>query len=199
MKSYRFSLRWFFIDSFFDMRDMKTKMTPMCSPRQLCLEHLLFWPWKVYFKIWPRVRSGQGQVMILVGQYSYLPKRLDEPSHLGIFACLYLHAVASYRRKRTDCDLDDLPVTLDQQLYPDHHRWDEWSWSWMKWLVSVGLCKTGSIFKFPLRLIIHRSLNLPDLVWLGRKFRDTRFVGTALFFWLRKYLQGYKSPLTHKD
>ena len=42
MKSYRFSLRWFFIDSFFDMRDMKTKTTPMCSLRQLCLEDLFF-------------------------------------------------------------------------------------------------------------------------------------------------------------
>ena len=42
MKNYRSSRRWFFIDDLLDMRDMKMKMTPSCSPRRAGLEHVLF-------------------------------------------------------------------------------------------------------------------------------------------------------------
>ena len=47
-----------------------------------------------------RSRSGHDQV----GQYAYLPKRLDELSRLASFALLYLRPVASCWRQ-TDCDV----------------------------------------------------------------------------------------------
>ena len=69
-------------------------------------ETCTFWLWMVDFKIWPQVKSGQGHVMTQIGQYVYLPKRLDGPSRLSPFLHLYLHPVASYRRKKKmDCDL----------------------------------------------------------------------------------------------
>ena len=49
--------------------------------------------------------SGQDQVMVQIGQHVYFSKWLDEPSRLAPFARLYLHPVASYWRKKTDCDL----------------------------------------------------------------------------------------------
>ena len=52
----------------------------------------------------PLVRSGQGQIMIRVGQYAHYPKRLDESSRLAPFTRFYLHPVATNWRK-TDCDL----------------------------------------------------------------------------------------------
>ena len=62
---------------------------------------------------------------------------------------------------KTDCDLvwphltfDNLPVSPDRQFQPYHHGWGEWSWCWKKWVVSVGLYETGSIFIFPLGPII---------------------------------------------
>ena len=44
MKHCRLSRRWFFIDglSFFDMIDMKIKMTPSCLPRRAGSEKVLF-------------------------------------------------------------------------------------------------------------------------------------------------------------
>ena len=57
----------------------------------------------------------------------------------------------------------DLPVTPNHQLRTDHHRWGECPWFWKNWVVSVGLCETGSIFIFPHRFIMGRSRNSPDL------------------------------------
>ena len=51
-----------------------------------------------------RSRSGQRQVTTGVGQYAYLPRRLDEPSRLAPFARLYLHPVVIYWQKQ-DFDL----------------------------------------------------------------------------------------------
>ena len=53
-------------------------------------------------QVWSR--SGQGQIMTQVGQYANFLKRLDEPSRLAPFARLYLHPVAT-RRRKTDYDL----------------------------------------------------------------------------------------------
>ena len=50
------------------------------------------------------LRPGQGKVMTQVGEYAYLPKRLDEPRCFAPFAPPYLHQVASYWRK-TDYDI----------------------------------------------------------------------------------------------
>ena len=85
--------------SLFYKTDMKHHL--FSSSRQF--RKCIIWPWKVNFKIWSQVRPGQGQVMIQVGQYAYLPKHLDEPSRLAPFARLYLHPVTSYWRK-TDYD-----------------------------------------------------------------------------------------------
>ena len=63
--------------------------------------------------------------MTEVGQYAYLPERIDEPGRLAPFARLCFHSVASYWRK-PDSDLGDLPVT-PYQLHLDRHRWGEWS------------------------------------------------------------------------
>ena len=99
---WKVSQSWFSTANFFDMRDMKIKMTPSFSPRRAGSEHVLFDLESSISK--SDLRSGQGQVMTQVGQYAYLPRRLDEPSRLARFARLYLHPVASYWRKM-DCDL----------------------------------------------------------------------------------------------
>ena len=72
----------------------------------------------------------------------------------------------------------DLPVTPDRQLHRDHQRCGEWPWSWNNWMVSVGLCETGSIFKVPHRLIIGRSRNWPDVTSPGWNFWDIHFIDT---------------------
>ena len=61
-----------------------------------------------------------------------------------------LSRVIGEKRIVTSCDLI---WPSRHQLHPDHHRWDEWLWSWKNRVVSVGLCETGSIFIFPRRLI----------------------------------------------
>ena len=65
---------------------MKMKMTPSCLPRRADSEHVLFDLGRSVSKY--DVRPGQ--VTTQVGQYAvaYLPKRLDEPSRLALFACL---------------------------------------------------------------------------------------------------------------
>ena len=62
--------------------------------------------WKASFKIWPQVRSGQRQVTTGVGQYAYLPRRLDEPSRLAPFARLYLHLSWFIGKNRTSTSFD---------------------------------------------------------------------------------------------
>ena len=65
MKSCRFLRRRFFVNNFFDMRDAKTKMTPLCSPRRAGLENVpTFLFGKVNIKIGPRVSSCQGHVKV---------------------------------------------------------------------------------------------------------------------------------------
>ena len=63
--------------------------------------------------------------MTEVGQYAYLPKRLNEPSRLAPFALLYLHPVASFGEARI-LTSGDLPVTPNHLLHLDHHIWGEW-------------------------------------------------------------------------
>ena len=79
------------------------KMIPSCFPLRAGSKHV-FLTWKVSFKVWPQVRSGQSPVMTQISQYTNLPKLIDESSRLAPFARLYLHPVATYWRK-TDCDL----------------------------------------------------------------------------------------------
>ena len=55
-------------------------MTPSCSARQASPGHVLLDIESSISKFDPR--SGQGQVMIQVGQCAYLSKYLDEPSLL---------------------------------------------------------------------------------------------------------------------
>ena len=144
------------------------KTTPSCFPRRAGSKHV-FLTWKVNLKIWPQVRSGQGQVMTQISQYANLPKRIDESSRLAPSACLYLHPVArliSENRIVTSFELIWSQVTSrtpDRQLHRDYHRWGEWPWSWKNWMVSVDLCGMRSIFIFPHRLITGRSWNWPDL------------------------------------
>ena len=69
-------------------------MTPSCLDRRATSKHVLFDLERSISKF--GLRSGQGQVMTDAGKYPYLPKRLDEPSRLALFARLYLHPVASY-------------------------------------------------------------------------------------------------------
>ena len=78
------------------------KMARSYSPCRAGSEHVLFYLERSIINSY--LRSGQGQVMTQVGQYAYLPKRLDEPGHLAPFERLYLHPVSSYWRK-TDCNL----------------------------------------------------------------------------------------------
>ena len=49
-------------------------------------------------------RQKMQKIMTEVGQYAYLPKRLDEPSRLAPFVRIYLHPIARYWRK-PDFDL----------------------------------------------------------------------------------------------
>ena len=79
------------------MPDMKMKMTLSCLPRQAGSKHVLFDIKRTISK--SDLMSGQGHVMTQVGQFAFLPKRLDEPSILARFARLCLHPVASYWRK----------------------------------------------------------------------------------------------------
>ena len=53
-----------------------------------------------------RSRSGQRQVTTGVGQYAYLPRRLDEPSRLAPFARLYLHLSWFIGKNRTSTSFD---------------------------------------------------------------------------------------------
>ena len=106
---------------------MKIKIAQSCLPCRSISEHILFDLERSISK--SDLRSGPGKVMTQVGQYAFLPKRLDELSRLALFAHPYIHPVASYWRK-TDCDhaiLDDLSVTPDHRLYPNYHRLGEWS------------------------------------------------------------------------
>ena len=81
------------------------KMTPSRSPRQACSKHVLL-NLKGQFQ---NLTSCQVKVR---SRSDYDPsrsdahplKRLDEPSLLAPFACLYLHPVATYWRKM-DCDV----------------------------------------------------------------------------------------------
>ena len=79
------------------------KMSPSCLPRRAGSKHLIldldFFLIDRNFKLWSKARSGQGQVMVQVGQYAHLLKRRDEPSRLAPFACSYLLSVATYQRK----------------------------------------------------------------------------------------------------
>ena len=59
MKNYRFSLRRFFISSFF-YRETKIKMTPSCSPCRAGSEHVLFDLERLISK--SDLRSGQVKV-----------------------------------------------------------------------------------------------------------------------------------------
>ena len=91
----------------FDMRDMKIKMTPSCSPRRAGLATALFTLKYQYQNLTSgqvRSRSGHDPSRPIINMHTHLPKRLDEPSRLAPFASLYPHPVTSYWRK-TDCDL----------------------------------------------------------------------------------------------
>ena len=101
IQNYRFSRRWFSSITFL-MRDTKMKMTPSYLPRRAGSKHVLLGHERSISKY--DLRTGHGQVKTQVGQYAYLPKRLDEPSRLAPFARLYLYPDATYWRK-TDCDL----------------------------------------------------------------------------------------------
>ena len=81
-------------------------MTPSYSPRRAGSTDLLFDLERSISKS-DQVRSGQGQVMIQVGEHAYLPKPLDEPSPLAPFAHLYFHPVATIGEKRivTSCEV----------------------------------------------------------------------------------------------
>ena len=117
--------------------------------------------WKLNLKIWPHVRSVQGQIVTQVGQYAYPLKWLDEPSRLGPFARLPLRHVVTYWQKNglwPHLTSGDLPVTFDRQLHPDLHRWGEWPWSWNNWVVSIGLCETEAFSYFPI-----------DFLWGGHE------------------------------
>ena len=104
MKNYRFSVRWFLVDNCFWYERYENVNGTIVFTLSSRFEARAFWPWKVNSKIWPQVRSDQGQIITQVGQNPCLPKRLDEPSRLAPFARPYLNSVASYWRK-TDCGL----------------------------------------------------------------------------------------------
>ena len=84
------------------MIDTKLKMSPLCLARQAGLEHSLFDLERSISKF--DIRSGQGQVMTEVGQYAYIPKRLDESSRFAPFARL-LSRVIGENRILTSFDL----------------------------------------------------------------------------------------------
>ena len=71
---------------------MKIEITQSCSIRRAGSKHVLFDVERSIYKF--DLRSGQGQVMIQVGQYEHLPKWLDEPSRLA--SLVRLHPVARY-------------------------------------------------------------------------------------------------------
>ena len=136
------------IPNFFDIDIRKWKWH-----HRVCLVEMVrkctFWPSKDNFKIWPQVRSDQGQVMAQVGKYAYLPKRLDELSRLAPFARLiFMSRVIGKKWIETSCDL---LLTQDHQLHPYNHGWDEWLWSWKNWVVSVDYAKQEA-FYFPVGL-----------------------------------------------
>ena len=112
MKNYRFSQRWFFINSLFIGEIRKIDMTPPCSPRRAGSNHVLF---DLERSIWEYdLESGQDQIGTQLGQHAHPPKRLDEPSCLEPFALLCLHPVATYWRNRivTSFDLRWPPCVL---------------------------------------------------------------------------------------
>ena len=120
-----------------------------------------FWPWKVNFKIWPHIRPGQGQVMSQVSQYAlcisfeadWRAKSLGTICATLSPSCRELLAKSGLWPHVTSYDF---PWPADQ-LHPDQHSWDEWSWSWKLWMVSVSSCETRSIFILLHRLITKRS------------------------------------------
>ena len=63
MESYHFSRRWFFINNFFGFERSENKNDTIAFASSSRSETNTFWCWKVDFKIWPQVSSGQGQVM----------------------------------------------------------------------------------------------------------------------------------------
>ena len=123
-----FSRRWFFIDNFFDMRDMKIKRISSCWPRRAGSKPAVFDLERSISKSdhrsgQVRSRSGHDQSRSSV----YISKRPDEPSRLAQFARLYLHSVASYWRK-TACGL----------------MWTQMTFTWppiisCEWIVTDGV------------------------------------------------------------
>ena len=137
MKNYHFSLRRFFINNFFDIKDTKIKLTTSCSPRRAGS--------KIYFFI----LKGQFQ-NFTSGQVKVRPRSDHDPSRS---ICTSPLAVWWAKPFGTICasqspscpDLlaknglwphltsGDLPVTPDRQLHPGHHRCGVWPWSWKNW------------------------------------------------------------------
>ena len=110
MTSFRFFAEVVFIGNSFDeIHENETDTIVLASSSRF--GSCTFRPWSVNFKVSPQVRSGQGQVMTQVGQYVYLPKRLNEPSRLAPFARLFLRPVASYWRNM-DCDVTWPQLTI---------------------------------------------------------------------------------------
>ena len=167
---------------------MKMKMTPLCLPRQAGSKRAIC---EIKRSISNSdLRSAQDQVMTQVGQSAYLPKRLDEPSLLALFARLCLHPVASYWRK-TDCG----------------HMWPQMTFPWPQITSCTRIITDGVIGLDPERLgwfrlvyarletfsyfpigwlIVERPLNWFDIGSPGLRFRDTQFIctnGLMLSYW----------------
>ena len=92
------------LNNFFDS-EMR-KMKPSCLPRRAGWKHIPFWPWEVIAKFdfrLDQVRSGQGQVMTQVGQYTNTSysKRLDVPRivwhHLRVSVSILSRLIAETR------------------------------------------------------------------------------------------------------
>ena len=100
------------------------------------------------FDLWSgqvKFRSSPMQINMNVNRSDWTSQVAGH--HLRVFI-LILSRDISEKRMVTSCDFRRPSRDPHHQLQRDHHRWGEVPLFWKIWVVSVSLCKTGSIFTY---------------------------------------------------